>query len=173
MLKQPLFKFLLLFSISLGLFFIGYEFILKPSGTIDHYLTEVVTIGIIKLLHFTGYDASYTIGKQVGSTYLFISPQLIPVVKVGASCNGLELLVLFTLFIIAYPGKWKYKFPFILVGNIIIHTLNIFRNYVLTLLAYQKSAYYDFFHRYVFIFFIYGVVFLLWLYWTNKLSTKK
>lgn len=173
MLKQPIVKFLVLFSFLLGVFFMGYELYIKPNGALDHYLTEVVTLGIIKLLNLTHYEASYTIGKQLGSTYIFISPQLIPVVKVGASCNGLELLMLFTIFITAYPGKWEYKIPFILVGNLLIHSLNILRNYVLTLLAYYNSPYYDFFHRYVFIFFIYGSVFLLWLYWTNTLSQKK
>jgi len=168
--KKSLLQFLLLISASYGLWFICYEYYLKPSGHLDHIITEYVTIGICNLLDISGYISHYTIALKPGETYIFVSPQVLPAVRVGASCNGLELLVLFSLFIICYPGNSLIKIPFVVFGNLLIHGINILRNYWLTLMTLHHSPYYDLFHRYVFIFMVYGTIFSLWILWANYFS---
>lgn len=168
--KNKLILFLIWILISYSVWFVVYEFLLKPNGKFDHLITEQVTIGIVNLMKLTGYDAYYTIAVKPGETYVFITSQVFPVVRVGASCNGLELLVLFALFVACYPGKWKIKIPFIVGGLLVIHGANIFRNYCLTLMSINKYAYYDLFHRYIFIFFVYGIIFAFWMLWTNHYS---
>lgn len=147
-----------------------YEFWLKPSGKLDHIITENISVITVKLLEWTGYDARYTIGKKLGETYVFIGEDILPTVRIGASCNGLEMLVIFAFFILWYPGNWWLKFVYVTGGLILIHGLNILRNYILTLLAIERSLYFELFHRYVFIFLIYGFIFLLWMWWANRLS---
>ena len=168
--KKSLLKFLLLISASYGLWFICYEYYLKPSGHLDHIITEYVTIGICHLLDISGYISHYTIALKHGETYIFVEPFVLPTVRVGASCNGLELLVLFSLFIICYPGQSMVKIPFVVFGNLLIHGINILRNYWLTLMTMQHSPFYDLFHRYIFIFMVYGAIFVLWILWTNHFS---
>lgn len=171
-LNKKLFKFLL-FTVALyGLWLVSYELLIKPSGRFDHLITENITYFICWLLDLTGYSAHYTLAEKWGETYIFLVPETKPLIRVGASCNGLELLVLFAIFIICYPGPLKSKAWFIPFGLLIIHVLNIARNYILTLMEIHKSPYFEFFHRYVFIFVVYGVIFLLWMWWANQQQTK-
>lgn len=172
-LKKPLFQFLLIISLCYGAWFLCYEFYFKPKGNLDHVVTEYVTLGICNMLKITGYDCHYTIALKPGETYIFIAPQVLPAVRVGASCNGLELLVLFSLFILCYPGNFLIKIPYLVVGNLMIHGINILRNYWLTLMSVHHFPGYDLFHRYIFIFMVYGSIFGLWILWTNKLSLLK
>jgi exosortase/archaeosortase family protein len=161
----------IIWTVGLYLVWFGlYEFILKPNGKLDHLLSEYISIVTCYLLNLSDYQAYYTIGKKLGETYVFIGDGIMPIVRIGASCNGLEMLVIFSIFIACYPGNRMLKFVFMLGGIFLLHSLNIFRNYILTLLAINRSSYFELFHRYVFIFLIYGVIFLLWMWWANRLS---
>jgi hypothetical protein len=40
-------------------------------------------------------------------------------------------------------------------------------------LAINRSIYFELFHRYIFIFLIYGTIFILWMIWANYLSKYK
>jgi len=153
--------------------FILYEFLLKPNGRIDHILTENISIVTCYLLNLGGYDSYYTIGKKLGETYIFLNDDILPTVRIGAACNGLEMLVIFSFFIAWYPGNKYVKLGFIGAGLLLIHSLNILRNFVLTILAINRSIYFELFHRYIFIFLIYGTIFILWMIWANYLSKYK
>jgi exosortase family protein XrtF len=169
---NQLLRFLLILGLLGGIWFGLYEFYLKPLAFPDSYLTKWVSEGICLMLNITGYTARYAQAAFEGDTYIFIEPFKRQVVRVGASCNGTELFALFLFFTIAYPGRWKLKIPFVLVGTISIFLVNVLRSYILTLMAYYHSPYYDLFHRYILLFLIYGFVFYLWMIWANKLSKK-
>ena len=171
--QHKLLRFLLLITSLYAVWFITYEFVLKPNGILDKHLTNWTCYGVTFCLNLFGYDSYYILSKKLGNAYLFIQPSSAPIVRVGASCNGQELFALFFFFIMAYPGKWKLKIPFMTVGFILVYLANIFRTYCLVVLAYHKSPLYDLFHRYIFIFFIYGLVFLMWMLWANKYSKIK
>lgn len=170
--NKRLLQFLLLTGITYGFWLLLYEFLLKPSGIIDHVLTENISYLICLFLDWFGYQAHYNIAEKVGETFIFLNDNTFPLIRVGASCNGLELLVLFSIFIIFYPGSIKAKSWFIPLGLFIIHSLNIFRNTILTLMEIHNSAYFEFFHRYVFIFMVYGAIFSLWMWWGNIQQVK-
>jgi exosortase family protein XrtF len=166
--EKQLIRFLVL---SVGLYmlwFMLYEFWLKENGHLDDLITRNITFIMCKLLQWTGYDVRYTTAHKLGETFIFNNPNPFPFLRVGASCNGLELFVLFTIFISCYPGPIRHKVIYILLGNLAIHVLNIFRNYILALLSLHKSPYFDLFHRYIFIFVVYGFIFILWMLWANK-----
>lgn len=150
--------------------FVLYEFYLKPNGRLDHLITENISIVTCNLLNLSDYNAYYTIGKHLGETYVFFGDNIEPTVRIGSSCNGLEMLILFAIFIICYPGNPWLKTIFTAGGLLIIHSLNIFRNYILALLAFNESPSFELFHRYVFIFLLYGAVFTLWVIWAKILS---
>lgn len=168
MLSNKLYKFLLLSVLSYGLWLFAYEFFIKPNGLLDHIITENISYLLCLGLDLLGYQPHFSIAENIGETFIFLSTSTFPLLRVGASCNGLELLVLFTIFIICYPGNFKAKLWFIPLGLLIIHGINLFRNFILTLMAVHKSSYFDLFHRYIFIFLVYGVIFLLWMWWAEK-----
>jgi exosortase family protein XrtF len=170
MFNQPIVRFILT-TVALYLLWFGlYEFWLKSNGRMDHLITENISIITCWLLQMFDYPCYYTIGRKLGETYLFIGDNALPTVRIGSSCNGLEMLVIFSIFIICYPGNKWLKLIFVVGGLFSIHLLNIIRNFVLTLFAIHRSMYFELFHRYVFIFLIYGVIFLLWMWWANSLS---
>ncbi len=172
MLKEKQLIRFLITAVGLYVLWFGlYEFWLKPDGHIDQLITENISIVISKLLQWTGYDVHFTSARKLGETYMYNSNDPFPFIRVGASCNGLELLILFTIFIISYPGNSKHKLLFIGLGLIGIHILNILRNYWLALFVlHNEMELFDLFHRYVFIFMVYGAIFLLWMLWVNKFS---
>jgi exosortase family protein XrtF len=169
--EKQLIKFLIT-AVGLYLLWFGlYEFFLKPDGHLDQLVTENISIVINKMFQWTGYDTHFTQARKLGETNMYLSNDAFPFIRIGASCNGLELLVLFAIFIISYPGNKKHKFVFIILGLIGIHILNIFRNYWLSLFVLHKEMeLFDLFHRYIFIFMVYGAIFLLWMLWVNKFS---
>lgn len=94
-------------------------------------------------------------------------------VWVGSNCNAITLFSLFSVFIIAYPGNVKNKLWFIPLGIIFIHFLNILRVTALVLIAYYSPSSLNFNHTYTFTFIVYALIFLLWVIWVNKYSSKK
>ncbi|TAE87021.1 MAG: hypothetical protein EAY81_04715 [Bacteroidetes bacterium] len=170
--NKQLLRFLFLTGITYVLWLVTYEFFIKPSGFIDHLITENISYFICLFLDWLGYPSHYNIAQHVGETYIFLNQNTFPLIRVGASCNGLELLVLFSIFIVFFPGKITTKAWYIPLGLLVIHALNIFRNTMLTLMEIHQSIYFEFFHRYVFIFMVYGVIFLLWMWWVNHQPIK-
>jgi exosortase family protein XrtF len=91
---------------------------------------------------------------------------------IGDNCNGIALFALFTGFIIAYPGNWKKKLVYIPVGILLIQCLNIIRIVSLAILDTRSRAWTEINHTYTFTIIIYGFIFFLWMFWTNKVSDK-
>lgn len=171
--NKRLFKFLTLSFLLYGVWMLMYEFWIKPPGKVDHIISENITYFICYALDLLGYNPHYSVANKAGETFIYLSGSTFPIIRVGSSCNGFELLVLFTIFIISYPGRLLLKIPFIIGGLVVIHFFNIFRNLVLTLMTIHHSSLFDLFHRYVFIFMVYGVIFILWMIWANKFSQIK
>lgn len=167
-LSKQLVRFLLLTFLLYGGWLMVYELLIRPSGQLDHIITENISYFICLGLDTLGYIPHYQIAEKPGETFIFLAGNTFPVIRVGASCNGLELLVLFSIFIICYPGTLKRKVIFTGLGLLVIHILNITRNIILTVMAIHHSAYFEFFHRYIFIFMVYGAIFLMWLWWAKQ-----
>ncbi len=94
-------------------------------------------------------------------------------VWIGGPCNGITLMFLFAIFVIAYPGGIKNKLWFVPLGILIVHTINIIRILALVFIAKYDYRYLDFNHTYTFTFLAYSVVFGLWMLWVNKFSNIK
>ena len=71
-------------------------------------------------------------------------------VTVGAPCDGIVLLALFTVFIVAFPGPWKHKLWYLPAGLIAIHLINAIRITALAVIAHVKIEWLQFNHDYTF-----------------------
>ncbi len=94
-------------------------------------------------------------------------------VWVGDNCNGFKLFSIFSIFILAFPGDRSSKGWFIPLGLVLIHLANIIRVMALLLINDYNPAYLDFNHNYTFTIFVYGIIFLLWLYWIKRYGEKQ
>ena len=91
-------------------------------------------------------------------------------VWIGEPCNGVKVFGLFSLFIMAFPGSWKKKLWFIPLGVFVVHTANAIRIAALTIISAKNPEALDFNHNITFQVIIYGLIFLLWYWWVQKLS---
>ena len=94
------------------------------------------------------------------------------VLSVYEGCNGLNVMILFVSFLIAYRGPMKSFLWFSLIGVIIIHVVNLTRVVLLYYVALLYPSYMYFTHKYLFTAIIYVVVFGLWYLWVSKYNTQ-
>ena len=132
-------------------------------------LDEILTIKIAEasgwLLNGMGYDVS------VLHTTIAISNQKL--VYVGAACNAMVLMAIFTGFIIAYPGPIERKLVYIPFGIILINMVNILRVTLLAMNALIYSQTLSFNHKYTFTLIVYAFIFGLWMLWVKKISIQR
>ncbi len=88
-------------------------------------------------------------------------------------CSGLKQFYQFTGLMLLFPGPWKKKLWFIPLGIFIIHLTNVFRIVVLYVIVIYKYHWFDFSHDWILRPFFYVVMFLLWVWWVEKLMVKK
>ncbi|MFY0600315.1 MAG: archaeosortase/exosortase family protein [Cyclobacteriaceae bacterium] len=138
-----------------------YGFIL-PHGKVNLFLTNLVIKGTVFGLDLLGYE---TIGEG-----RIVTIDSEPVVLVGDSCNGLELFVLYSGFLLCFPGKIKYKLFFIPIGISIIFILNVIREITLSLNYKFFRESFEFNHKYTYVMVVYLTVFAIWRFWLKKYS---
>lgn len=165
-LKEPIVKFLAIgFALYIGWLAL-YEWWIHPAQWVDGFVIDNTIASSRKILGWLGYVTEVDgnrFMRIVGTPGLFI----------GDSCNGISLFALFSIFIIAFPGKIVSKIIFIPLGILIIHMLNIFRVVILAVIETYSYSWTEFNHTYTFTIVIYACIFGMWLYWVNKYSAYK
>ena len=136
----------------------------EPDG-----FTKIVSNQVKGLLNFLGHDAQVIPNEREPSMKLIFHEKY--VARIVEGCNAMSVMILFAAFVIAFKGKIKHTFLFILTGVLIIHILNVIRIALLASALYYYPQYEHFLHGVVFPLFIYGVVFALWVIWVQKFST--
>lgn len=93
-------------------------------------------------------------------------------IVVAYDCLGVNLLFIFMIFIVAYPGSIKRKAWFIPLGIAIIFLLNSLRMAALTIVVAKHPDQMDLYHHFIFQAVIYLCIFALW-WWFSNLDKKK
>ncbi|MBP7506869.1 MAG: exosortase/archaeosortase family protein [Prolixibacteraceae bacterium] len=83
-------------------------------------------------------------------------------IEVVYDCLGTNLFVVFTIFIIIYPGKIITKLWYIPAGVAVIFLLNAIRMSAMAYIADVSPQNFEIFHHFIFQGVIYGVIFLMW-----------
>jgi len=178
LLQNPFIKFILLFTILTVVWFSLYKYIYILDGS---NIDQVDSSGINKTLTIYLGETAGWFTNLFGYTSVTEITQDLVIVRleefqfshgtwIGEPCNGLKVMGLFSLFIIAFPGKHKHKWWFIPAGIIIIHFANALRVSGLTLIEAKWPQYLDFNHNVTFQVLIYGIIFLMWYLWVQKFS---
>lgn len=168
---KPFLIFLGKFLLTYLVLTIAYETYLNQFNTnkfeVDGF-TESVANQTVNSLTFFGQDAHQMPNIDTSSVKLFYNKKYIAQIIEG--CNGLSVIILFTAFVIAFTGKLKHTFLYIILGSLVIHILNIARIALLCILIYNYPAQEQILHGVIFPLIIYSTVFLLWVVWVNKFS---
>lgn len=163
-------KFLLKAVVLYSFCYFFYELILKTYTRFDQYFIRLIIDTCERILSFLNYKTFSS--KEINDFQVF-GIDGSNGVWIGGPCNGITLMFLFAIFIIAYPGNFKHKLWYLPIGIILVYSLNLFRIVSLSIIAYYKPSYLEFNHTYTFTFIAYSFVFSLWMLWVNKFSIEK
>lgn len=133
-------------------------------------MTKLVTDNSVSLISLK--EKNVTVGEPVNPNVPVINNGT-TVIEVFEGCNGINVMIVFLSFVIAFTGSLKKTFWFIVVGLALIYIANLFR---VSLLYFVSKYYHDslyFFHKYLFTGLLYILVFVLWYFWVTKIWPKK
>ena len=131
------------------------------------YVQAYISAWVLQLLGYSTQVAHY-IGNCLSLIEINDSSQ----VCVGTGCSGIELFLIFAVFIILFRGRSYHSTWYIPGGIVLISILNIFRIVALSLIVIYNPEYLDFNHKYTFTIIVYGFVIALWLHWMNRYYEK-
>ena len=94
------------------------------------------------------------------------------VLYIANVCNGLELMVLYIGFIICMPSTFFRKFLYIILGVIVLDSINILRCVGLIYLREYYAIYFQFAHHYLFNAMVYTGTFIMWILYSRKIQFK-
>lgn len=131
-------------------------------------ITQLVATQTKDLMVFFHYDADVKPNLTELGIKFFYNQRFIA--RIIEGCNGVNVIILFVSFVIAFSGKIKATLLYIISGSLLIYILNLIRIALLCVLMYHFPKQQHFLHGVFFPLFIYGVVFMLWLIWVRKFS---
>lgn len=135
------------------------------------YITHLVSLQSEDLLNTLGYNTKVLPHPNEPSMKLILNGMFIG--RIIEGCNSISVIILFLSFIVAFSGRLKTTFFYILSGSVLIYIVNLLRIVVLAIGLYLYPKYGDVLHTVIFPGIIYGMVFLLWVFWVNRFSKLK
>jgi exosortase family protein XrtF len=149
----------------------GYLEYSKTSSYYPDYMTNLVGKQTRALLESADYRAFIIPHPDEPSLKLIINEKY--VARIIEGCNSLSVIILFASFIIAFSGKSKATFFYILSGSVLIYSVNLIRVVILAAGLYHYPWRKDILHTVIFPAIIYGMVFILWVIWVNRFANLK
>ncbi len=164
--ENKLLRFLLIAGTSYVLWLLIYFLFIKSQTNWDYLLNY----NIVSISHeiFNLFGVTSFIDIESDHVVLILDYSQNTGVWVGDECNGFKLFSIFSIFVIAFPGKTKNKLWFIPLGLVLIHLANVIRVILLLLVLESYPASLDFNHNYTFTVFVYAIIFILWWWWAKK-----
>lgn len=120
------------------------------------------------LLNKNGYTTS--LEQVAGMPKLALKNGKDVVLYVYEGCNGMNVMIVFVAFLVAFGGSFRRAMVFAFGGILIIHLLNLLRVILLFNLAASGSVHFYYYHKYLFTASLYLAVFCLWAAWVMKLN---
>lgn len=166
-------RFLLTFLGTYVILSLCYHYYLSASeggAYFPDYMTYEVASQSEKLICKMGFAVDAEPHETIAGIKLLINKRYVSVVVEG--CNGISVMILFLSFVLSFYQGFKKTLVFSLIGLIIIHLFNVLRIAVITILYYRFPQYQEVLHQLIFPGLIYGMVFLLWMYWVKQFKLK-
>ncbi|MBS1949721.1 MAG: exosortase family protein XrtF [Bacteroidetes bacterium] len=132
------------------------------SDPITQWVSDIV-VGFLSL-----FDASINSFPSLFSEYIPIANDRENMIYVFEGCNGLNVMIVYFSFLVAFRGPVRLFVGYAISGIILVFILNIARIALLYGVAFYFPEQLYFFHKYFFTATIYAVVFLLWYFWVKQ-----
>lgn len=69
---------------------------------------------------------------------------------INHECTGIFVLIVYTMFVLAYPAPWRSRLSGAAVGWITLNVVNVLRLVLLTVIASRRPDWFAYFHEYFF-----------------------
>lgn len=164
-------KFIITFILVYVSLSVCYKFYLdfsKDSKYYPDYVTNLVARQSKELIDLMGYKAEVLPHPDEPSMKLIINNKYLA--RITEGCNSVSVIILFVSFIMAFSGKPKTTFIYMLSGSVLIYSVNLIRIVFFSISLYHYPWRKDILHMVIFPAIIYGMVFLLWIIWVNRFS---
>lgn len=162
------------FLLFLGKFFLSYLLLAIVYRFYLATIADDAIDGITTNVSFLTSKIANIFGLDIITKADYLQYQIIfkgkYIARIIEGCNAISVIILFIAFIVAFSGKLKVTLLYILGGSLLIYFLNIFRIIFLTVLIYHFPDQEHLLHGVLFPLIIYGIVFLLWIYWVKNYS---
>lgn len=160
-------KFLVFYFVA-NMFYGAY---IESHGDNPDGITRFVTNQTVSLLTVCGYNTSAENDPSV--PHIRLKDQQLTVLNVFEGCNGVNVMIVFVAFLVAFGGPFKKMIFFILGGLLLIHAFNLIRISLLFYLARYNNSHFYYYHKYFFTATLYLVVFALWVIWVIRFNEKR
>lgn len=164
------FLFLIKFSISyLVLIFLYACFLEKNNQKKDEidFFTENVAKQTHNFLLF--FDKNCKVEKQINTPSYSVVYKNKFISRIIEGCNGVNMMILFVSFVLAFSSSFKKTILYILFGCLVLYVFNILRLVLINILIYNFPQYTVFLHDIFFPLMIYGLLGILWYFWVIKI----
>lgn len=166
---RPFLQFLGVFLISYLLIIVFYQLYL---GQFDpaKYEVDGFTDLVARQTKFILTLFNYTVElyPSINDPSVIVEVDGARIVRVIEGCNAISVMILFAAFILAFSNGFVKTFSYIVFGLVTIHVLNVLRIALLTIGFMKYPEYKHIMHGVIFPLVIYGIVFLLWIFWVTK-----
>ncbi|MCR8668889.1 exosortase family protein XrtF [Aestuariibaculum sp. M13] len=167
-------KFILTFLSVYLMLSLGYKFYLQFSdGSLYYpdYITHLVAVQCQDLLQVLGCQVDMIPHPNEPSIKVLLNGSYIS--RIIEGCNAFSVIILFVSFIAAFASDFKTTSIYMLLGSVLIYVVNLIRIVIINLGLYYYPEYEAVLHEVIFPVIIYGMMFLLWVFWVNRFSKIK
>lgn len=149
-------------NVAYGLFVEAYEFADPITRWVTSQCAHTITI-LSSAVSVTDGQATPTVS---------IVQQGAVVLSVYEGCNGVNVMIIFIAFLVAFGGPYAKLLWFAPVGLLLIHLVNLLRIDLLFFVSRDYEEYFYYVHKFFFTIILYLVVFALWAVWVIRFNAK-
>lgn len=165
--RNPFLRFLTIALSTYLVWYVSYEFFLRPNTILDEWMVDKITRGAEWFLELFGYPLRIFDDGEFRN-HVGIAGSM--GVTIGAPCDGIVLFALFVIFVVAFPGPILHKLWYLPLGVVLIHLSNVLRVVALAIIVDINPNWLAFNHDYTFTVLVYSLVFALWYLWIKFFS---
>ena len=168
---KPVVRFIITFLSVYIVLAVAYKLYLDYSDGSKYYpdyLTNTVAKQSQDILNTFGYETVIEPHLDEPTMKIIIRDKY--VARVVEGCNSISIIILFISFIIAFSGKFKITLFYLLAGSTLLYVVNLVRIAILSVGLFHYPWRREILHVVIFPAIIYGMVFLLWMFWVNRFS---
>ena len=127
------------------------------------YMAQHIANVVYRLIHLTN------------DSVVFFEPNTIHFAtgtgtRIVWGCTGLKQSFIWIVIMLIARGNWKHKLWFIPLGLVCAYLFNILRITLIAIAIEHHPEWFHMLHDYIFKYIFYGMLFLLWLWWTNRIA---